>query len=344
MNKIPNSTNKVCVTYSTSSALTPTAVALGKFDGLHRGHQQVIQPILNQVSRQKFTHEHTYSTVISFHPHPQEFFTGKPCTLLTPLKEKVQQLQNWGIEQLILLPFNREMAALSPQDFVEKILVQQLHTRMISVGEDFRFGKQRRGTATDLQVIAAKFGIPVFIIPSYTCEGERISSSYIRQTLSEGNLHRAKLLLDHPYYLTGKVVKGQQLSRTIGFPTANIQIPLNKFLPRHGTYAVKAFILDESTNASPVLEHLLPIGSGVMNIGYHPKVNDSHQLLEVHVLDWSGDLYGKTLRVQLEEFLRSEQEFSCLQTKKAQMIADCGIASSLLIANQSKDYETRFVA
>ncbi|MBE9167862.1 bifunctional riboflavin kinase/FAD synthetase [Pleurocapsales cyanobacterium LEGE 06147] len=344
MNKIPNSTNRVWVTHSTSSALTPTTVALGKFDGLHRGHQQVIQPILNQVSKLLFANGHTYSTVISFHPHPQEFFTGKPYTLLTPLKEKVQQLQNWGIEQLILLPFNREMAALSPQDFVEKILVQQLHTGMISVGEDFRFGKQRSGTAIDLQAIAAKFGIPVVIIPSYTCEGERISSSCIRQALSEGNLYRAKLLLDHPYYLTGKVVKGQQLSRNIGFPTANIQLPLNKFLPRHGVYAVKAFIVDETTNASPVLEHLLPLGAGVMNISYHPTVNDSYQLLELHLLDWSGDLYGKTLRIQLEEFLRPEQEFSSLQTKKAQMTADCAIASSLLMANQFNDCETRFVA
>ncbi|MGJ5674005.1 MAG: bifunctional riboflavin kinase/FAD synthetase [Nostochopsis sp.] len=344
MNKVLDSSNKVWVTDSTSSALTPIAAALGKFDGLHRGHQQVILPILNQVSKQKFANEHAYRTVISFHPHPQEFFTGKPCSLLTPLKEKVQQLQNRGIEQLILLPFNREMAALSPQDFVEKILVQQLHTRMISVGEDFAFGKHRSGSATDLQVIAAKFGISVFIIPSYSCEGERISSSSIRQALIEGDLQRAKLLLDYPYHLTGKVVKGQQLSRTIGFPTANIQLPPNKFLPRPGVYAVKAFIVDETTNASPVIEHLLPVGVGVMNLSHHYRVNHSHESLEVHLLDWCGDLYGKTLRLQLEEFLRPEQEFSCLQTKKAQITTDCAMASSLLITNLSNDYKKRFVA
>ena len=175
------------ITYSTAKALNPTAVALGNFDGLHRGHQKVIQPVLNFVKSQETlpatsvhnsalidSTQQVYSTVVSFNPHPKEFFSGQSRALLTPLEEKELQLSVWGIQQLVLLPFDRELAALSPEDFVEKILVQQLHARTISVGEDFCFGKQRSGTTNDLQAIASKFGIPVTVVPNFTWCGDRI--------------------------------------------------------------------------------------------------------------------------------------------------------------------------
>lgn len=369
------------ITYSTANALIPTAIALGNFDGVHRGHQRVIQPVLNFVRCQKSeasregqkkaqgtqgenliqnplapAPENAYPTVVTFNPHPQEFFSGQARALLTPLAEKAQQLSSWGIEQLVLLPFDRELAARSPQDFVEKILVQQLHTQMISVGEDFCFGKRRSGTATDLQAIASNFGIPVTIVPNFTCEGnasdglrQRISSSAIRGALAQGNLQRAKQLLDRPYILTGTVAKGQQLGRTIGFPTANIQLPPNKFIPRLGVYAVRVFVEGEkpevrgseegerldNTLSQPLLPEDNPpsslqlVGFGVMNIGTRPTVNGVNQSVEVHILDWTGDLYGKTIIVQLEEFLRPEQKFASLEELKAQIIADCAKAKSL---------------
>lgn len=346
MNQIANFTNNVRVTYSTASAFTPTVVALGKFDGLHRGHQQVIQPILNYVKTEEsekksrsLAQEHIYPTVVTFNPHPQEFFTGKPWPLLTPLQEKVQQLQNWGIEQLVLLPFDQELTALSPQDFVEKILVQQLQAQMISVGEDFRFGKHRSGTTTDLQDIAAKFDIPVVIVPNCSFVGDRISSSSIRQALAKGDIHRAKVLLNYPYNLTGKVVKAQQLDRNIGFSTANIQLTANKLLPRHGVYVVRVFIVNETVDASSLSNHLLPIGIGVMNVAHHLINNDTHPSVEVHLWDWSGDLYDKILTVQLEEFLRPEQKLSSSETLKAQITADCAKARYLLPMLQSTDFE-----
>lgn len=317
------------VTSSLAKALTPTAVALGNFDGLHLGHQRVIQPVLNFACA-----SHGYSTVVTFNPHPQEFFTGQRRALLTPLNEKVEELVRLGVEQLVLLPFDRELATLSPQQFVEKILVQQLGSRQISVGEDFRFGNQRSGTATDLQAIAASFGIPVTIVGLHTCEGdacggqpERISSSSIRQALEQGDLQRAKVLLGRPYTLTGCVVKGQQLGRTIGFPTANIELPPQKFLPRQGVYAVRVFMCPTSS--------LL----GVMNIGSRPTVNGTHPSVEVHLLDWSGDLYGKTITVQPEKFLRPEQKFASLEALKAQIQADCAIARSVLTLEQLIGHE-----
>lgn len=301
------------LTSSLAKALTPTAVALGNFDGLHRGHRRVIEPVLSST-------EHTYSTVVTFNPHPYEFFTGQNRALLTPLNEKVQQLKRLGVEQLVLLPFDGELAALSPQEFVEKILMRQLRSQHISVGEDFCFGKQRRGTASTLQEIAANLGIAVTIVPLHTCDGERISSSSIRQALEQGDLKRAESLLGRPYTLTGSVVKGQQLGRTIGFPTANLQLPAEKFLPRLGVYAVRVFVEAASPASSP----------GVMNIGYRPTVDGTYPTVEVHLLDWSDDLYGKTMTVQLEKFLRAEQKFNSLEALKAQIQIDCAIARSIL--------------
>ncbi len=303
------------ITSSLAKVITPTAVALGNFDGVHIGHQRVIQPAVTFADAAL----KTYATVVTFNPHPQEFFTGQSRALLTPLNEKAQQMELQGIKQLVLLPFDRELAALSPQDFVEKILVQQLCSQRISVGEDFRFGRARTGTATELQAIAATYGIAVTIVPLQTCEGERISSSSIRQALEQGDLQCVERLLGRPYTLIGAVVKGQQLGRTIDFPTANLQLPPEKFLPRQGVYSVRVF-LEEGTKL------------GVMNIGVRPTVNGTSPTVEVHLLDWSGDLYGKTITVQLEKFLRPEQKFASLEALKAQIQADCTLAKSFLSA------------
>lgn len=301
------------ITSSLAKVITPTAVALGNFDGVHIGHQRVIQPAVTFADASL----KTYATVVTFNPHPQEFFTGQSRALLTPLNEKAQQMELQGIKQLVLLPFDRELAALSPQHFVEKILVQQLCSQRISVGEDFRFGRARTGTATELQAIAATYGIAVTIVPLQTFEGERISSSSIRQALQQGDLQCVKRLLGRPYTLIGAVVKGQQLGRTIDFPTANLELPPEKFLPRQGVYSVRVF-LEEGTKL------------GVMNIGVRPTVNGTSPSVEVHLLDWSGDLYGKTITVQLEKFLRPEQKFASLEALKTQIKADCALAKSFL--------------
>ncbi|MHC0064115.1 bifunctional riboflavin kinase/FAD synthetase [Nostoc sp. UIC 10890] len=344
----------VWVASSSEGLLTPTAVALGKFDGVHLGHQRVIQPVLHAGSHlsvasspqskenQLPNQEYIYSTVVTFDPHPQEFFTGQPRTLLTPLDEKVQQLRSLGVEQLVLLPFDKELSALTPEDFVEKILVQQLQCQQISIGEDFCFGEKRSGTAKDLQLIAAKYNIPVAIVPLQTYTGDsptqsscvsntptqdaRISTSLIRQTLEQGDIENANLLLGRPYTLIGDVVQGQQLGRTIGFPTANLQLPKEKFLPRQGVYAVRVFTLDETTDTAPS-ENL-----GVMNIGNRPTVNGTYSSAEVHLFDWSGDLYGKKLVVQLVKFLRPEQKFPSLEALKTQIQLDCVVAREVLSA------------
>jgi riboflavin kinase / FMN adenylyltransferase len=326
----------VWVTSSTELVLTPTVVALGKFDGVHRGHQRVIQPILPTLPASS----HAYSTVVTFHPHPQEFFTGQPRTWLTPLDEKIYQLRSLGVEQLVLLPFDKELSALTPEQFVEKILVQQLQAARISVGQDFCFGSNRSGTAYDLQLLAAKYDIPVSIVPLETCVQDlstdrggdddasisetRISTSLIRQKLQNGDLEPANKLLGRAYTLIGTVVKGQQLGRTIGFPTANLQLPKDKFLPQFGVYAVRVSTVGEN------LDTIENTYLGVMNIGNRPTVDGIYQSVEVHLLDWSGDLYGKKLAVQLEKFLRPEQKFPSLEALKKQIQLDCIAAKAVL--------------
>ena len=322
----------VWVASSTEGLLTPTAVALGKFDGVHLGHQRVIQPVLPSVwGGENLDHTdrknpRPYSTVVTFDPHPHEFFTGLPRDLLTPLDEKVAQLRSLGVEQLVLLPFDRELSALSPEEFVDKILVEQLQCQQISVGQDFCFGKKRMGTAQDLQLLAAKYNIPVTIVPIQTdtenlpaADDTRISTSLIRDSLEAGDIQKANRLLGRPYSLTGVVVTGQKLGRTIGFPTANMQLPKDKFLPRHGVYAIKVIMPDNSTTQQ----------FGVMNIGNRPTVNGIDTRVEVHLLDWSGDLYGQNLVVQLVKFLRPEQKFPSLEALKNQIRLDSTAAQEI---------------
>ncbi|NEQ27498.1 MAG: bifunctional riboflavin kinase/FAD synthetase [Microcoleus sp. SIO2G3] len=300
------------VTSSVATVKTPTIAALGNFDGVHRGHRQVIEPIVSAANGELI------STVVTFRPHPQEFFSGQSRPLLTPLPEKEKCLRAVGVEQLVLLPFDRPLASLTPWQFVESILVNQLQVRQIRIGQDFCFGYKRSGSSQDLQAIAAQFGVSVEIVPLYLENNHRISSSAIRHALEVGEVSEAARLLGRPYTLVGEVVSGQQLGRTIDFPTANLAVPAEKFLPRHGVYCVWVEGAEATT---------LP---AVMNLGMRPTVSGLAQTIEVHLLDWSGDLYGKTLTVSLEKFLRPEQKFDSLDALKQQIQRDADQARSIL--------------
>lgn len=314
------------MTSSFETSLQPTHVALGNFDGVHLGHHSVIRalsstlPAKESAGGKENTVQipsalHCYSTVVSFTPHPHVFFSGQPKPLLTLLPEKIQLLEALGVEQLMLLPFDRELANLTPEAFVEQILVQQLKARKISVGFNFCFGRERTGNAEDLKAIAARFGIPVTIVEPAILDHDRISSSAVREALEAGDAVRAKQLLGRAYTLTGTVIQGQQLGRTLGFPTANLNVSAEKFIPSRGVYRVQV--------ESPALQQ---IQLGVMNIGSRPTVDGRNQTIEVHILDWSGDLYGQTVTVHLGQFLRPEQKFESLDALKAQIQQDCAAA------------------
>jgi riboflavin kinase / FMN adenylyltransferase len=288
--------------------MTPTAIALGNFDGIHRGHLGVIQPVLD------WDGEDVYKTVVTFDPHPQQYFTGQQRQLLTPYPERAIILEQLGIQQIVLLPFDRDLVKLSPQEFVERIIVKQLQAQFVSVGEDFRFGNQRAGSASDLVSITANYQIPTRIAPLKKSQASRISSSQIRAALLAADLTLGQELLGRYYSIVGTVVNGQEIGRSIGFPTANLRYAGEKFLPRQGVYCVRVDTPDA---------HQLP---GVMNIGKRPTVDGINTTVEVHLLDWDGNLYGQQLTVYLYQFLRSEQKFPSLAALTAQIQLDCDAA------------------
>lgn len=295
---------------------TPTAIALGNFDGIHQGHCSVLRSLIDDVNSS--SQPHIYPSVVSFTPHPREYFTGEKRQLLTPIPQKAELLADLGIEQLILLPFDRHLSSLAPEEFVVKILVEQLQAKQISVGVDFRFGYQRKGTGIDLKTLAAKYNIEVKLNSLYTYQNAsdekiRVSSSLIRQALKSGEIETANQMLGRAYSLQGEVVTGKQLGRTIGFPTANLDIAPEKFLPRFGVYAVDVF-LDDTTL------------KGIMNIGCRPTVAGEYPTIEVHILNWSGDLYGRNLKVNLIGFIRPEQKFASVEALKQQISQDCQLA------------------
>ncbi len=341
------------ITSSPTSAKKPTKIALGNFDGVHLGHQQVIEPILTHKgglpslvlakdiclqAAEASGYSHLpgirtadevaapmagfseWASVVTFFPHPREFFSGRSRQLLTPLEEKSRQLACLGVDQLILLPFNQAMANLDAATFVERILIQNLQATHISVGSDFHFGKDRGGNAELLYAIATRHNIPVTIVPLKNDVEGRISSSRIRQALTDGELVTANRLLGRSYILTGVVTSGKQLGRTIGFPTANLKLPGDKFIPRQGVYSVKVFGILPDQN--PLF--------GVMNIGNRPTVSGQDLSVEVHLFDWDGDVYGETLTVSLESFIRPEQKFDSLDALKEQIVQDCQTARETL--------------
>jgi riboflavin kinase/FMN adenylyltransferase len=307
----------VRVIYDPTEISRPTAIALGNFDGVHVGHCHVIEPILPR----NLSDPNLTSTVVSFSPHPQEFFSKQPRSLLAPFDEKVSLLESLGVEQLVLLPFDADLAKLTATEFMQKILINSLQVELISVGFDFHFGQKRQGNVIDLQNI---WGDRLTIIPEQTLlfadpSPIRISSSNIRAALAKGEVDLANALLGRPYNLVGKVVQGKQLGRTIGFPTANLDLPAQKCLPRDGVYAVQVNI---SSSPKPIF--------GVMNIGLRPTVNGDRRTVEVHLLDWQGDLYAQYLNVDLVKFIRPEQKFASLDALKEQILSDCQTALSYL--------------
>jgi riboflavin kinase/FMN adenylyltransferase len=290
------------------------AIALGNFDGLHLGHQRVIQST--------FTCPATPS-VLSFSPHPQEFFTGQPRPLLTPLAEKIALLTQLGVAELVVLPFNRQLAELTAAEFMDEILRKRLGATYVSVGHNFRFGRGRQGTTADL---AALWGDRLTVLPEQLLPHSttRFSSSRVREALGQGDVALAREILGRPYTLTGPVIHGQHLGRTIGIPTANLSLDPHKFLPRRGVYGVQVQYQSQ---------RLL----GVMNIGCRPTVTAGDPRAaavhaEVHLLDWQGDLYGRLLTVSLMAFLRPEQTFASLAQLREQIHQDCDRARQLCLS------------
>ncbi|MBB1198855.1 bifunctional riboflavin kinase/FAD synthetase [Enterobacteriaceae bacterium 89] len=280
-------------------------LTIGNFDGVHRGHQALLQRL-----RAEGRERGLPVVVMIFEPQPLELFaTDKAPARLTRLRDKVRYLSESGVDYVLCIRFDRRFAALTAQEFISDLLVKRLGVQSLAVGDDFRFGAGREGDFLLLQKAGAEFGFDVTSTQSFCEGGMRISSTAIRQALAEDDLELAETLLGHPFSIAGRVVHGDELGRTIGFPTANL--PLRRQVsPVKGVYAVEVAGLGDK---------LLP---GVANIGTRPTVAGVRQQLEVHLLDIVIDLYGRHIDVILRKKIRNEQRFASLDELKAQIARD----------------------
>ncbi|WMQ74403.1 MAG: Bifunctional riboflavin kinase/FMN adenylyltransferase [Sodalis sp.] len=280
-------------------------LTIGNFDGFHRGHQALIAELQAEASRRGLP-----VMVMIFEPQPQEHFAGDAAPArLTRLRDKVKYLAAAGVDMVVCVTFNKRFAALSAGAFVTDLLVQKLGVRFIGVGDDFRFGARRQGDYALLQQVGKAAGFEVMSIATYAERGQRISSTAVREALAQDRLMEAGMLLGHPYRLSGRVVHGDALGRTIGFPTANVSLK-GRQAPINGVYAVEVYgITDRS----------LP---GVASIGIRPTVAGVRQRLEVHLLDVNINLYGCHIEVVIREKVRNEQRFASLDDLKRQIVND----------------------
>ena len=294
------------------------AVTIGNFDGVHRGHQAMLASLRDAAQSRQLS-----TCALTFEPHPREVFTpAQAPTRLTSLREKLELLAAYGIQRSHIERFTREFAALSPEAFVERVLVKTLAARWVLVGEDFRFGAKRAGDVPMLRELGRRYGYEVASMSTVMHEGERVSSSAVREALAAGDLAQAARLLGRNYSISGRVVHGDKLGRTLGFATANIQLKHNR-PPLSGIFAVRLH------GAGP--KPCQPL-DGVASLGVRPTVKAAGAVavLEVHVFDFAGDLYGRHVRAEFLSKIRDEEKYGDLETLKAQIARDCEAARKVL--------------
>ena len=283
-----------------------TIVTLGTFDGVHLGHTAILDKICT-IAKQ----ENLESVLLTFFPHPRLIISNdSEIKMLNTMAEKAMLLEQKGIQNFIIHPFDKLFSELSPREFVEQVLIKQLNIQKIIIGYDHKFGKNRAADFNDLIVFGKEFGFEVEEISAKQVNEVSVSSTKIRDSLLEGKVSLANEYLGYAYMLSGIVVKGNQLGRTIGFPTANIEIPESyKLIPKYGVYLVTAIV-----NKKAVF--------GMMNIGIKPTLGGNLLSIEVHLLHLSEDIYGQKIQVYVIERLREEQKFESFEALKLQLEVD----------------------
>jgi riboflavin kinase/FMN adenylyltransferase len=284
----------------------PIALTIGNFDGVHLGHQAMLERLRREAAARGLP-----AAVMTFEPHPREFFAPDQApTRLSSLREKLEILAGLGVDRSYVCRFSYDLARTPPETFVEQVLVRGLAVRWLLVGDDFRFGARRGGDLKLLQAMAAGRGYDVESITSVTIAGRRVSSTAIREALAAGDLELAAQLLGRPYSISGRVVPGERIGRTLGFPTANIRMRHNR-PPLQGIFAVHVHGIGEAP---------LP---GAASLGVRPTLHaKGAPTLEVHLLDFDGDIYGRHLRVEFVRKLRDEEKFADVETLRRQIARD----------------------
>jgi riboflavin kinase/FMN adenylyltransferase len=303
--------------------LGQAVVTSGTFDGVHIGHQKILNRLL-EVARQSGGP----AVVITYWPHPRLVLDPPPThpepldlQLLSTLDERIERLEKFGVDYLLIVPFTPAFAQLTSEEYIQQLLVRTVGTKKLVIGYDHRFGKNREAGFEYLSQHADRYGLEVEEIPREDVDAVGVSSTRIRRALLSGDIATANRHLGYAYSLTGTVVRGQQLGRTLGFPTANLEVAeASKLVPGHGVYAVMATTADGD------------VEEGMLNIGVRPTVEGNlAQTIEVHLLDFSGDLYEQPLTIQIIARLRDEQKFAGLEELKAQLAKDADAARQHLV-------------
>ena len=296
------------------SSTKKTILTLGTFDGVHIGHKKILKKLTQNTENQKYE-----SLVLTFFPHPRMVLQEhSDIKLLNTIDEKIGLLEKIGIENLVIHPFDEAFSRLTAEEFVSTILVNRFHIQKIIIGHDHRFGRNRTANIDDLIAYGKEYGFEVEQISVQEINDISVSSTKIRNALIEGDMALANDYLGYNYFLTGSIVKGKQLGRTIGFPTANLKIEENsKLIPQNGVYIVKS-IIDKQTVF------------GMMNIGFNPTVDGQKQSIEIHYFDFNTDLYNQKISVSILQRIRSEQKFESVGLLKEQLEKDKKTALSFL--------------
>lgn len=333
----PVSSLRMRITHGFQSPGVPHAVTIGNFDGLHVGHKAMLAR-LQDVARTRGIP----SCVLSFEPHPREFFAPADAPArLSSLREKSELLRSLGIDRLHVFRFNRDFAALSAEAFIEKVLVGTLQARYVLVGDDFRYGAKRTGDFALLARAGQNLGFDAEFLPTVEIVDERVSSTAVRVALAAGELDHAARLLGRPYSISGRVVHGDKLGRGIGYPTANIQFKHNR-PPLMGVFAVEVCGLDGQTPCTVENGRRIQGLPGVASLGVRPTVKHagSAPVLEVHLFDFNASIYGRRVRVDFLKKLRDEEKYPDLPSLIAQIGRDVDNAKRFLAQNTQREWLT----
>ena len=290
-----------------------SVVTIGNYDGVHRGHQHMLATVTGRARELGLP-----ATVVTFEPTPREYFEGDsaPARLMR-LREKLEALPLYDVDRVVVLRFDRRMQAMGADEFVERLLVRGLGARHVVVGHDFHYARRREGNIDTLRAAGDRHGYTVEEVGRFLVDGERVSSSLVREALGRGDLARAGMLLGRPYRMAGRVRRGQQLGRRLGYPTANLALH-RKVVPLWGVFAVRV-------SGAGLVDH-----PAVASLGTRPTIDGTEPLLEVHVFDHDGDLYGRYLDVDFVRRLRDERRFESLDSLVEQMHRDAAEARELL--------------
>lgn len=299
---------------TTDLELHHSIISLGKFDGVHLGHRAIFDYM-------KSYQKNGFQTIVfTLSNHPNRLFSDPSMQLIYTKEEKKQILEEVGLDVLISYPFTKETALLEPEEFIKDILVEQLGGKIIVVGHDFRFGHNRAGDIQLLKQLSKKYDYKVVVFEKIKIDDKIVSSSHIREELLDGNMQKVNKLLGRPYSITEEIIHGKELGRTLGMPTTNMIPRKEKLLPPNGVYASSIKIQDQ-------------LYTGITNIGYKPTVGAEHEKgVETFIFDYSGDLYGKKLTIQLYKYIRPEQKFLNLEALKQQMLKDVCVSKTYFLS------------